>query len=434
MNRTLHYGLPLFEAADKPSILVDWNKTMSDLDLALFTIATGGDTSVVDAITSLQQAVSSINSQIEVINQTLGDTLDTSFMNNIANQFDDTNHYYPKDFVFKDGNLFICAEGYTPGDTFDQKFIPVWLCNKLTDAMKDAEDAYNGVRSLSSRMHDAEYDIDELDTRVTTLENVPHDEFVPNIVAGRNYTIKQLQDMGIVDVLACTIPLTGTYTSTYNFDSSVNRMYITFSGDGEEIASSSIPSVLTQHNGELFVLAPPSFNIQRRPGIGPIKAKSFLIPEKNTDGEEKKVPGISITLRLRFADESFKQKFANWTWHKSETYRINAASETTVEIATDFRFVPDYERDGISFQIDSSTNKFISPNVISSDVESIYRGRLAETNGSTSTNDMTQALKSVYPSDTLSNTPTYMGSYKFSTLGPLEFYHINSKYKNLFTV
>ena len=35
MNRTTHYGLPLFEATDKPSILVDWNETMAELDKKL---------------------------------------------------------------------------------------------------------------------------------------------------------------------------------------------------------------------------------------------------------------------------------------------------------------------------------------------------------------------------------------------------------------
>lgn len=171
MNRTLHYGLPLFEAADKPSILVDWNETMQDLDDALFTLATGGDSSVADAITALQQAVASINSQITTINQTLGNTLDTTFMNNIAPQFEATGvEYNPKDMVFHNGNLYICFTQYADNqddeDHFDQYFIPVWLANKVTDNLKD-------VDSLKTRMTSAESGLLGLDTRVTALENAP---------------------------------------------------------------------------------------------------------------------------------------------------------------------------------------------------------------------------------------------------------------------
>ena len=164
MNRTAHYGLPLFEATDKPSILVDWNETMAELDNALFTIATGGDTSVVDAITALQQAVASINSQITVINQTLGDTLDTTFMNNIATQFEATGATYnPKDMVFHNGNLYICFAQYTgiqdDEEHFDQYFIPVWLAQKVTDNLNDVDSLKTSVTGL--------------DTRVTALENAP---------------------------------------------------------------------------------------------------------------------------------------------------------------------------------------------------------------------------------------------------------------------
>ena len=185
MNRTLHYGLPLFEATDKPSILVDWNETMAELDNALFTIATGGDTSVVDAITALQQAVASINSQITIINQTLGDTLDVTFMNNIAPQFEATGvEYNPKDMVFHNGNLYICFAQYTgiqdDEDHFDQYFIPVWLANKVTDNLNA---------------------VDSLDTRVTALENAPAptgDYKKAVLMCAKSMTLQDLVTTGIL--------------------------------------------------------------------------------------------------------------------------------------------------------------------------------------------------------------------------------------------
>ena len=178
MNRTAHYGLPLFEATDKPSILVDWNETMAELDNALFTIATGGDTSVVDAITALQQAVASINSQITIINQTLGDTLDVTFMNNIAPQFEATGvEYNPRDMVFHNSNLYICFTQYTgiqdDEEHFDQYFIPVWLAEKVTDNLNDVDSLKTRMTAAESGISTNAGDISGLDTRVTALENAP---------------------------------------------------------------------------------------------------------------------------------------------------------------------------------------------------------------------------------------------------------------------
>lgn len=223
MNRTDHYGLPLFEANDKPSILVDWNETMAELDNALFTIATGGDTSVVDAITALQQAVDSINSQITAINQTLGYTLDTSFMSNIATQFESTGvEYNPRDMVFHDGNLYICFTQYLgiqdDEEHFDQYFIPVWLAQKVTDNLND-------VDSLKTRMTSAESSIVNNGQAISLITSEIGTDSTPNSIKGRITTLENAPapSGGSISV-ADLLPDTSSSQST-NF--TVNQSYLT---------------------------------------------------------------------------------------------------------------------------------------------------------------------------------------------------------------
>lgn len=160
MNRTLHYGLPIFEASDKPSILVDFNQAMQDIDESMFLIAAGGDSHVADAIAALEQGLASVTSQIAIINQTLGTKLDTSFMHNLAAEFDRTMTYFKYDFVFADGNLYQCIEDYEPNSSsFDICFRPVWLCNSVAKTEADLEELSDNY--------------DALETRVTSLENAP---------------------------------------------------------------------------------------------------------------------------------------------------------------------------------------------------------------------------------------------------------------------
>ena len=165
MERTSHYGLPIFEPDDHPSILTDFNQAMYDIDEAMFTISMGGSASA-EAIEELRQGLTSVSTQIGVINQTLGTKLDDSFLNNLAPQFDAEEVYNKYDFVFKDGNLYQCADDYDPStDTFDNCFIAVWLCNNVARNQADIEDINNSVSSL--------------DGRVTNLENNPPTPTLP---------------------------------------------------------------------------------------------------------------------------------------------------------------------------------------------------------------------------------------------------------------
>lgn len=84
MQRTPHFLLRLFESADKPTWLEDWNDTMLQLDAALFNLAGGGDTpsiaeivSRIDALTlsvnGLEDDVTDIQSTITQIQSILTD-------------------------------------------------------------------------------------------------------------------------------------------------------------------------------------------------------------------------------------------------------------------------------------------------------------------------------------------------------------------------
>lgn len=75
MQRTPHFLLRLFESADKPTWLEDWNDTMLQLDAALFNLAGGGDTPSIEEIVSrldaLTQSVYRIEDDVTDIQSTI---------------------------------------------------------------------------------------------------------------------------------------------------------------------------------------------------------------------------------------------------------------------------------------------------------------------------------------------------------------------------
>ena len=71
-NRTLNFGLPLFESGDKPSWLVDWNGTMQQLDVTMQDIkdtVLSADTEVKNVtaqVTLMHNLVDNIQNDVEV--------------------------------------------------------------------------------------------------------------------------------------------------------------------------------------------------------------------------------------------------------------------------------------------------------------------------------------------------------------------------------
>ena len=72
-NSTPNYGLPLFVATDKPAWLVDWNNTMTEIDTKLKEIADAGDnTALIAAVEALQNSLTALTNSFD----TLADEVD----------------------------------------------------------------------------------------------------------------------------------------------------------------------------------------------------------------------------------------------------------------------------------------------------------------------------------------------------------------------
>ena len=72
-NSTPNYGLPLFVATDKPAWLVDWNNTMTEIDTKLKEIADAGDnTAIIAAVEALQNSLTALTNSFD----TLADEVD----------------------------------------------------------------------------------------------------------------------------------------------------------------------------------------------------------------------------------------------------------------------------------------------------------------------------------------------------------------------
>lgn len=72
-NSTPNYGLPLFVATDKPAWLVDWNNTMTEIDTKLKEIADAGDnTAIIATLEAIQTSLTALTNSFD----TLADEVD----------------------------------------------------------------------------------------------------------------------------------------------------------------------------------------------------------------------------------------------------------------------------------------------------------------------------------------------------------------------
>lgn len=75
MNKTLHYKFPLFEGGDIPSIIRDWNTTVSKLDTKLYELSLSGDSEEIieeldrikDSITALSNSLLELTHRVDSI-------------------------------------------------------------------------------------------------------------------------------------------------------------------------------------------------------------------------------------------------------------------------------------------------------------------------------------------------------------------------------
>ena len=171
MTHTTHYKLPLFESNDQPKWLVDWNSAMEKIDLAIHTAQTGDpDTPSLDELYGMIQVIQ--NELDKIIAQ-------------IASNFDEDTDYAVNDFVFNNGELFVCTNAYTAGTGWSLSYFEkIDLASKLTLALN----------SLVS-----------LDTRVTALENASGgDELKPGSYTRDDFS-KYIDYVGDIDNVAIDV-------------------------------------------------------------------------------------------------------------------------------------------------------------------------------------------------------------------------------------
>lgn len=73
-NSTPNYGLPLFVASDKPAWLVDWNNTMTEIDTKLKEIADAGDnTAIIASVEALQTSLTALTNSFDTLAEKVDD-------------------------------------------------------------------------------------------------------------------------------------------------------------------------------------------------------------------------------------------------------------------------------------------------------------------------------------------------------------------------
>ena len=154
MANTTHYNLKLFESTDHPTWLTDWNDTITNIDNALYRIATGGGdlpdlTEVVARLQALEGRVDSDELRLNVVE---GDIV--SILSDLQTIRDDITALASRVTV----NESDIADLKTQANT------------TLPGQISAINDSITGIIASVSANTTA---ISGLDTRVTALENAP---------------------------------------------------------------------------------------------------------------------------------------------------------------------------------------------------------------------------------------------------------------------
>ncbi len=158
MQYTPHYRLPLFESADHPSWLGDWNETMNKIDEAISDLEIGNIPSLaglIERIVALENAVSS--------DELIMSTIELCF----ASRFSSSLTYSKGDFVVYEHSLYEYSDPIPSSGEFDGT---KWSLRQVGDLFNEIN---TQIATLITTVGDSASglvkDVSDLQTAVTAL-------------------------------------------------------------------------------------------------------------------------------------------------------------------------------------------------------------------------------------------------------------------------
>lgn len=146
MDRTPYLQLPLFGASDHPSILQDWNDTVTKLDNAYANMSPGSVPEIAQSIANLQTILRNITNQYRTGRLDVAEDVINSLSLEIAPDFDPDHAYAVGDIVcyasdqiyYRNPGLFRFTSTHTAGDPWDVTECETITVAQVLDQLADA--------------------------------------------------------------------------------------------------------------------------------------------------------------------------------------------------------------------------------------------------------------------------------------------------------
>jgi len=154
MKYTAHYRLPLFESADHPSWLGDWNETMNKIDECISDLEIGNIPSLAGLIERIVALENSVEADEQIISATTQALTTLVKKSNITLDFDSTHSYTVGELCFYEGDLYKCVVAHT-GDWLSTDFTRTTIEQQINDVASGITPDFTSIYQMFAPEFDA---------------------------------------------------------------------------------------------------------------------------------------------------------------------------------------------------------------------------------------------------------------------------------------
>ena len=178
MNYTSRLRLPLFEAADKPSWLTDWNGAMNTLDEAISDLEIGNIPGMQDLLDRLVAVEASV---------TAGQEIMSAIELNFASRFNSATTYSHGDYCVYDHSLYQYTDPTPSSGDFDGV---KWSIRSVSSIVEEIYYQINSAVSSINNEIGTDYTAGSIKGRITNVETEIGTDSTPNSIKGRITTLE----------------------------------------------------------------------------------------------------------------------------------------------------------------------------------------------------------------------------------------------------